>query len=86
MAKFVVAYPSSIDKNADGTFKSDRGLTKFFNNSSFEEYVKNFTKSTLIVAGADNDLASSHAKEYTVCTWTPSAAFSGETKFEVVLS
>ncbi len=86
MAKFVVAYPSSIDKNTDGTFKSDKGLTKFFNNSSFEEYVNNFTKSTLKVAGADNDLDSDHAVEYTVCTWTPSAAFSGSTKFEVVLS
>jgi hypothetical protein len=86
MAKFVVAYPSSVDKNTDGTFKTNKGLTKFFNNSSFEEYATNFTKSTLVVAGADNDLDSDHAVEYTVCTWTPSAAFSGSIKFEVVLS
>lgn len=86
MAKFIVAYPSSIDKDADGTFKSNKGLTKFFNNSSFEEYVTNFTKSTLKVAGADNNLGSAHAVEYTICTWTPAAAFSGATKFEVVLS
>lgn len=85
MAKFVVAYPSSIDKTDTG-FNSAKGLTKFFNNSSFEEYVGNFTKSTIKVAGADNDLTSAHAIDYTVCTWTPASAFSGTTKFEVTLT
>ena len=83
MAKFVVAYPASIDTN--GTV-STKGLTKFFNNSSFEEYLGNFTRSTIKVAGADNDLTSAHAIDYTVCTWTPASAFSGTTKFEVTLT
>lgn len=85
MAKFIVAYPSSIDKTDTG-FNSAKGLTKFFNNSSFEEYLGNFTKSTIKVAGADNDLTSAHAIDYTVCTWTPASAFSGTTKFEVTLT
>ena len=87
MAKFVVAYPASIDYNATTKeFATNKGLTKFFNNSSFEEYVGNFSKEIVKVAGADNDLTSAHAIDYTVCTWTPASAFSGTTKFEVTLT
>jgi hypothetical protein len=66
MAKFVVAYPEVENRV---------GLKKFFNNTGFEEYVSNFSKETVLVAGADNDLTSDHAKNYTVCTWTPAAAY-----------
>ena len=85
MAKFVVAYPASIDTNADGSAKENKGMTSFFNNSSFEEYMGNFTKSTVKVAGADNDLTSSHAINYTVWTWVPASAFTGSINFLIDL-
>ena len=74
MAKFVVAIPATQDGE-------DKGMTSFFNNSSFEEYINNFTKTTLKVAGADNNINSEHAVDYTVYTWTPAAAFTGTINF-----
>lgn len=77
-AKFVVAYPATVAE--------DKGLTGFFNGTSFEEYVGNFTKSTVTVAGADGDITSAHAKDYTVCTWVPAAPFEGSFSFKITLS
>lgn len=73
MKKFVVACPAG-DSN---------GMASFFNNSSFEEYINNFTTSTIKVAGADNDLTSEHATDYTVYTWTPAAPFTGTVNFTI---
>lgn len=85
MAKFVIAYPASVDTKSDGSYNSAKGLASFFNNSSFEEYFGNFSRSVVKVAGADNDLSSTHAKDYAVWTWTPASAFSGTINFLIDL-
>ena len=84
MAKFVIAYPASKDMT-NGSYDSTKGLQSFFNNSSFEEYKGNFTRSVVKVAGADNDLSSTHAIDYAVWTWVPAAAFSGTINFLIDL-
>jgi hypothetical protein len=84
MAKFVIAYPASKDMTS-GAYDSAKGLQSFFNNSSFEEYKGNFTRSIVKVAGADNDLSSSHAVDYAVWTWVPASAFSGTINFLIDL-
>lgn len=84
MAKFVIAYPASKDMT-NGEYDSTKGLQSFFNNSSFEEYKGNFSRSIVKVAGADNDLASTHAVDYAVWTWVPAAAFSGTINFLIDL-
>lgn len=84
MAKFVIAYPASKDMT-NGAYDSAKGLQSFFNNSSFEEYKGNFTRNVIKVAGADNDLTSSHAIDYAVWTWVPAAAFSGSINFLIDL-
>jgi hypothetical protein len=84
MAKFVIAYPASKDMT-NGAYDSAKGLQSFFNNSSFEEYKGNFTRSIVKVAGADNDLASEHAIDYAVWTWVPASAFSGTINFLIDL-
>jgi hypothetical protein len=84
MAKFVIAYPASKDIT-NGEYNPLKGLLSFFNNSSFEEYKNNFTRSTVKVAGADNDINSEHAIDYAVWTWTPDAAFSGTINFLIDL-
>lgn len=78
MAKFVLAYPASKDTDNNGKYVSTKGLQSFFNNSSFEEYFGNFTRTVLKVAGADGDTTSSHAVDYAVWTWAPDAAFETE--------
>lgn len=85
MAKFVLAYPASVDTKSDGSYNSAKGLASFFNNSSFEEYFGNFSRSIVKVAGADNDLSSTHAKDYAVWTWVPASAFSGTINFLIDL-
>lgn len=89
MAKFVIAYPASCDmtKNSNGEYVYDKakGLQSFFNNSSFEEYFGNFTREIVKVAGADNNLESTHAKDYAVWTWVPASAFSGTINFLIDL-
>lgn len=85
MAKFVVAYPASVDTKSDGSYNDAKGLVSFFNNSSFEEYFGNFTRNTVKVAGADNNLGSKYAVDYTVWTWTPASAFSGSINFLIDL-
>lgn len=84
MAKFVIAYPASKDMT-NGAYDSAKGLQSFFNNSSFEEYKGNFTRSIVKVAGADNDLTSKHAIDYAVWTWVPASAFSGSINFLIDL-
>lgn len=84
MAKFVIAYPAAKDMTS-GVYDSAKGLQSFFNNSSFEEYAGNFTRSVIKVAGADNDLSSKHAVDYAVWTWTPASAFSGSINFLIDL-
>lgn len=84
-AVYVVAYPWDIDHNADGTKKANKGLAGFFNGTSFEEYFSNFTESSITVAGGDKDLSSAHAKKYTLWTWTPKAAFSGDFSYKITL-
>ena len=84
MAKFVIAYPASKDMT-NGAYDSAKGLQSFFNNSSFEEYKGNFTRSVVKVAGADNDLTSDHAIDYAVWTWVPASAFSGTINFLIDL-
>ena len=84
MAKFVIAYPAAKDMT-NGEYDSAKGLQSFFNNSSFEEYKGNFTRSVIKVAGADNDLTSSHAVDYAVWTWVPASAFSGSINFLIDL-
>lgn len=84
MAKFVIAYPASKDMT-NGAYDSAKGLQSFFNNSSFEEYKGNFTRSVVKVAGADNDLTSAHAIDYAVWTWVPASAFSGTINFLIDL-
>lgn len=84
MAKFVIAYPASKDMTS-GAYDSAKGLQSFFNNSSFEEYKGNFTRSIVKVAGADNDLTSAHAIDYAVWTWVPASAFSGTINFLIDL-
>lgn len=84
MAKFVIAYPASKDMT-NGAYDSAKGLQSFFNNSSFEEYKGNFTRSVVKVAGADNDLTSTHAVDYAVWTWVPASAFSGTINFLIDL-
>lgn len=84
MAKFVIAYPASKDMT-NGAYDSAKGLQSFFNNSSFEEYKGNFTRSIVKVAGADNDLTSDHAIDYAVWTWVPASAFSGTINFLIDL-
>ena len=85
MAKFVLAYPASVDTKPDGSYNKAKGLASFFNNSSFEEYFGNFSRSIVKVAGADNDLSSAHAKDYAVWTWVPASAFSGTINFLIDL-
>lgn len=85
MAKFVLAYPASVDTKPDGSYNKSKGLASFFNNSSFEEYFGNFSRSIVKVAGADNDLSSAHAKDYAVWTWVPASAFSGTINFLIDL-
>lgn len=89
MAKFIIAYPASCDmtKNSNGDYVYDKakGLQSFFNNSSFEEYFGNFTREIVKVAGADNNLESTHAKDYAVWTWVPASAFSGTINFLIDL-
>ena len=84
MAKFVIAYPAAKDMT-NGAYDSSKGLQSFFNNSSFEEYKGNFTRSVIKVAGADNDLTSAHAVDYAVWTWVPASAFSGSINFLIDL-
>ena len=84
MAKFVIAYPAAKDMTNDA-YDSAKGLQSFFNNSSFEEYKGNFTRSIVKVAGADNDLTSKHAVDYAVWTWVPASAFSGSINFLIDL-
>lgn len=84
MAKFVIAYPAAKDMT-NGAYDSAKGLQSFFNNSSFEEYKGNFTRSVIKVAGADNDLTSAHAVDYAVWTWVPASAFSGSINFLIDL-
>ena len=84
MAKFVIAYPASKDMT-NGAYDSAKGLQSFFNNSSFEEYKGNFTRSIVKVAGADNDLTSKHAIDYAVWTWVPASAFTGSINFLIDL-
>ena len=84
MAKFVIAYPAAKDMT-NGAYDSAKGLLSFFNNSSFEEYKGNFTRSVIKVAGADNDLDSDHAVDYAVWTWVPASAFSGTINFLIDL-
>lgn len=84
MAKFVIAYPAAKDMT-NGAYDSAKGLQSFFNNSSFEEYKGNFTRSVVKVAGADNDLTSTHAIDYAVWTWVPASAFSGSINFLIDL-
>ena len=84
MAKFVIAYPASKDMT-NGAYDSAKGLLSFFNNSSFEEYKGNFTRSVVKVAGADNDLTSKHAIDYAVWTWVPASAFTGSINFLIDL-
>lgn len=84
MAKFVIAYPAAKDMT-NGAYDSAKGLQSFFNNSSFEEYKGNFTRNVIKVAGADNDLTSSHAIDYAVWTWVPASAFSGSINFLIDL-
>ena len=84
MAKFVIAYPAAKDMT-NGEYDSAKGLQSFFNNSSFEEYKGNFTRSVIKVAGADNDLTSTHAVDYAVWTWVPASAFSGSINFLIDL-
>lgn len=84
MAKFVIAYPASKDMT-NGEYDSAKGLLSFFNNSSFEEYKGNFTRSVIKVAGADNDLTSKHAIDYAVWTWVPASAFTGSINFLIDL-
>lgn len=84
MAKFVIAYPAAKDMT-NGAYDSAKGLQSFFNNSSFEEYKGNFTRSVVKVAGADNDLTSTHAVDYAVWTWVPASAFSGSINFLIDL-
>ena len=84
MAKFVIAYPAAKDMT-NGAYDSAKGLQSFFNNSSFEEYKGNFTRSVIKVAGADNDLTSKHAVDYAVWTWVPASAFSGSINFLIDL-
>ena len=84
MAKFVIAYPASKDMT-NGAYDSAKGLQSFFNNSSFEEYFGNFTRSIVKVAGADNDLTSKHAIDYAVWTWVPASAFTGSINFLIDL-
>lgn len=85
-AKYVVAYPWTVDHNEDGTKLDGKGLIKFFNGTSFEEYVDNFTEDTIIVAGADKDTTSDYAVKYTLYTWSPAAAFDGEFSFTIKLA
>lgn len=80
MAKFVIAYPASIDST-----NSSKGLSSFFNNSAFEEYKNNFSRSIVKVAGADNDIDSEHAIDYAVWTWVPDSPFSGTINFLIDL-
>ena len=84
MAKFVIAYPAAKDMT-NGAYDSAKGLLSFFNNSSFEEYFGNFTRSVVKVAGADNDLTSKHAVDYAVWTWVPASAFTGSINFLIDL-
>ena len=84
MAKFVIAYPASKDMT-NGAYDSAKGLQSFFNNSSFEEYFGNFTRTVVKVAGADNDLTSKHAVDYAVWTWVPASAFTGSINFLIDL-
>ena len=84
MAKFVIAYPATKDMT-NGAYDSAKGLQSFFNNSAFEEYKGNFTRSVIKVAGADNDLTSAHAVDYAVWTWTPASAFDGSINFLIDL-
>ena len=84
MAKFVIAYPAAKDMT-NGAYDSAKGLQSFFNNSSFEEYFGNFTRSVVKVAGADNDLTSKHAVDYAVWTWVPASAFTGSINFLIDL-
>jgi hypothetical protein len=84
MAKFVIAYPASKDMT-NNAYDSAKGLQSFFNNSSFEEYFGNFSRSIVKVAGADGKLDSTHAKDYAVWTWTPASAFSGTINFLIDL-
>lgn len=84
-ATYVVAYPWDIDHNTDGSKKANKGLAGFFNGTSFEEYFGNFTESSIIVAGADKNTESAHAKKYTLYTWTPAAAFDGDFSYKVTL-
>lgn len=72
--KFVIAYPQ--DKT---------GVTKFFNNTAFEEYSPDMQETIVKVAGADNDLTSKHAINYVVKTYTPGNPFTGSKEFLISL-